>query len=195
MSDNLNLDFIPLVDGESEVTLDGNRCPLDATSMDVAGRSEGLTRRDFLKAGIGALGILAALEVGGASLLFLQSKSVKGSYGKIITAGPVENFPQGSVTEFADARFFLVRSQEGGFLALHNRCPHLGCSVIWDSDENQFLCPCHASKFDIHGDYEAPPVPRPLDIFAVQIEEGVVKVDTSTLQKRLRVSLEQLVYV
>ena len=65
----------------------------------------------------------------------------------------------------------------GGFLALARRCTHLGCTVPWVEDEDRFVCPCHASAFDITGDVLSPPAPRPLDIFAVRIENDIVKVD------------------
>ncbi|MGB3308149.1 MAG: Rieske 2Fe-2S domain-containing protein [Nodosilinea sp.] len=30
-------------------------------------------------------------------------------------------------------------------------CPHRGCAVIWQADQNRFACPCHGSKFDAQG--------------------------------------------
>ncbi len=32
------------------------------------------------------------------------------------------------------------------------KCSHLGCSIVWDEKVNEFICPCHSSKFDITGD-------------------------------------------
>lgn len=156
--------------------------------------SQELTRRNFLRIGIGALGILSALEVAGASILYLRSRGLAGKYGGVVTAGPVESFPPGSVAEFPDGRFFLIRSQDGGFLAVYNRCPHLGCVVHWEAQENRFLCPCHASSFDLYGNFESPPVSRPLDAFPVRIQDANVRVDTTKLQRRSSVDREQLTY-
>lgn len=158
------------------------------------GEGGGVSRRSFLKVGMGALASLALLEMGGAGFLFLRARSLEGEYGGLITAGEVESFPLGSVTEFADAHFFLIRSPEGGFLAVHNRCPHLGCTVNWVEAENQFLCPCHAASFDFFGDYEGPPVPRPLDVFRVEFEETVVLVNTAEPARREKYGAEQLAY-
>lgn len=153
------------------------------------------SRRNFLKMGIGALSALAVLEVGGASVLFLQSRSLEGEFGSVVTAGSVDSFLPGSVTEFPDAGFFLIRSHDGGFLAVSRRCPHLGCTVDWVPEKKRFFCPCHASTFDFYGNYENPPVPRPLDAFTVRIEEATVKVDTSQPQRRECFAPEQLAYV
>ena len=153
-----------------------------------------VSRRDFLKLGIGTLSALAILEVGGASLLFMQPRALEGEFGGTVNAGPADSFPAGSVVEFPDGRFFLIRSHEGGFLAVYQRCTHLGCSVTWEADKARFFCPCHASSFDIHGDVENPPAPRALDTFSVTIVDGEVLVDTGQMQSRDAFTPEQLVY-
>jgi len=153
-----------------------------------------ISRRSFMKTGLGVLSAVAVLEVGGAGLMFLRSRSLEGEFGGVIAAGPVDRFPPASVTEFTEARFFLIRSQDGGFLATHIRCPHLGCTVNWKSGENRFLCPCHASHFDFYGNFEKAPVSRALDTFSVQIKDGQVTVNTAILQQRDRFTPEQLVY-
>ena len=156
--------------------------------------SQELSRRNFLKLGVGVLGMIATLEAGAAGMLFLQSRSQEEESGGPVTTGSADSFPLGSVIEFPADRFFLVRSHDGGFLAVHNRCPHLGCTVYWESEKNHFVCPCHASSFDFYGDFDSPPVPRALDTFPVQIEDTMVKVDTSRLQQRECFMPEQLVY-
>lgn len=157
-----------------------------------AEEGESLTRRDFLRLGMAMLGTIAALEAGTAGLLYFRSHSMQGKFGSLVTAGFVDDFQPGSVTEFAEARFFLIRVENGGFLAVHSRCPHLGCTVQWLEESQQFLCPCHASKFDMHGDYGSPPVARPLDTFAITIKDGQVIVDTTQLTQRTAYSPDQL---
>lgn len=113
--------------------------------------------------------------------------------GAVIVAGPVERFEPGTVTAFQQGRFYLARLADGGFLALNRECTHLGCTVPWVADEGRFVCPCHASAFDIMGQVLSPPAPRPLDLFAVRIENDIVKVDISRPIKRQTFSELQVV--
>jgi len=173
--------------------MEGAICLLpDADRSD--GDQEGLSRRSFIKVGMGALASLALIEVGGAGFLFLRARSLEGEFGGLITAGPVDSFPNGSVTEFADGHFFLIRSPDGGFLAVHNRCTHLGCTVNWVEADNVFICPCHAASFDFFGNLSGPPVPRPLDTFQVEFDEKVVQVDTAMPKRREMYEAGQLAY-
>jgi len=111
----------------------------------------------------------------------------------VIVAGPVDRFQPGSVTAFPEGRFYLARLVDGGFLALHRECTHLGCTVPWVDAEDRFVCPCHASSFDITGNVLSPPAPRPLDIFPVRIENAIVKVDISRIIKRQSYASSQVV--
>jgi cytochrome b6-f complex iron-sulfur subunit len=101
-----------------------------------------------------------------------------------IVAGQVEDFARESVTAFPAGRFYLARLADGGFIAMDRKCPHLGCTVPWDDVKKRFVCPCHGSTFDIRGEVESPPAPRPLDLFAVRIENGLVKVDLGQRTER-----------
>jgi len=151
-----------------------------------------LTRRSFLKFGLGTLATLAAIESGAIGLMYLKSRGEEAGTGGVVSAGNVEKFLRGSVTEFEQAGFYLICTDEGELLAVNSRCPHLGCSVSWQSERNQFVCPCHASSFDKFGDFESPPVPRPLDIYEVIIEDSNVLVDTSQPIRREKFESSQL---
>ncbi len=153
-----------------------------------------VSRRDFLKIAWGAAGVLAAAEAGGVVLSFFSPRIVEGEFGGIIEAGAVESFPPGSVTPFTQGRFYLVRMPDGGFVALYRKCTHLGCAVPWNPAEGRFICPCHASAFEMDGEVINAPAPRPLDRFAITIENGIVKVDTGTPIQRDHTSAVDFVY-
>jgi cytochrome b6-f complex iron-sulfur subunit len=156
--------------------------------------SSTVSRRDFLKISWGAAGVAVALESGMIGFQFFAPRAVEGEFGGIFAVGNVEEFPAGSVTPVPAGRFYLVRMEDGGFLALYRKCTHLGCAVPWDQAEGRFVCPCHASSFAMEGDVLNPPAPRPLDRFAVSLTDGIVAVDTSRSIQRDRPSTDDLVY-
>ena len=153
-----------------------------------------VSRRDFLKLAWGVAGAIALAEGGLIAYEFLAPKAVKGEFGGIFTVGRVEDFPPGSVTPVTAGRFYLVRQEDGGFVALYRKCTHLGCAVPWDQAQGRFICPCHASAFEADGDVINPPAPRPLDRFPVTIENGEIKVDTGQAIQRDHASPDDAVY-
>lgn len=135
------------------------------------------------------------MEAGWIAASFVGSRRRQPSTGEgtgVQVAGPVERFDLGSVTAFRDGHFYLVRLDDGGFLALHRKCTHLGCTVPWIEDEQRFTCPCHASAFDMRGDVLSAPAVRALELFAVNIDNGVVKVDTNKLVRRASFESQQV---
>ena len=142
-------------------------------------------RRSFLRFAWLGVGIAALGEAAWIVISFLRPRrAATRNASSLIVAGPQDAFAPGSVTAFPAGKFYLVRLADGGFLALHRQCTHLGCSVPWDEASGRFACPCHASAFDLRGDVLAPPAPRPLDLFAVRIENGIVKVDVAAPIRR-----------
>jgi cytochrome b6-f complex iron-sulfur subunit len=153
-----------------------------------------LNRRDFLKLAWGALGAVALAEGGWMAYRFLSPKVVEGEFGGVFIVGNVEDFPPDSVTPVNAGRFYLVRLDDGGFLALYRKCTHLGCAVPWDQAQGKFVCPCHASEFEPDGSLLNPPAPRPLDRFPITIENGAISVDTGTAIQRDRARSDDIVY-
>lgn len=154
------------------------------------------SRRKLLGRVMRVLGGVALLQAGWVAISALapRRREAEPQDGPgVIIAGPVDRFEPGTVTAFAEGRFYLTRLEDGGFLALHRKCTHLGCSVPWDADEQRFACPCHASAFDIRGDVVNAPAPRALDLFPVSIREGVVVVDTGRVVRRQAFDPDQVV--
>lgn len=153
------------------------------------------SRRSFLARLWLLLGLVGLAELIWVTVSFLRPRKPKAEIEteNTMIAGPVDRFEPGSVTAFPGGKFYLVRLEGGGFLALSRECTHLGCTVPWVPDENRFVCPCHASVFDISGDVVNPPAPRALDLFPVQIENNVVIVDVSAASKRKRFEAGQVV--
>lgn len=148
-------------------------------------QSEGkFNRRHFL--GIAWLLSLGALFTQGAVALFkfLQPRVQKGSFGGLVVAGKVDEFPPGSITHNASGQFYISHLPDEGLLAMWHRCTHLGCTVPWREEQDQFNCPCHSSLFNKKGEVTGGPAPRPLDLFPVEIVDGEVLVDTGKPTER-----------
>ena len=155
------------------------------------------SRRSFLFIFWIGLGIVAFIEFIGVVTAFLlprKKKAKAGDFGAVIDAGPVDGFAKESVTAFIRGKFYLCRLQDGGFLAVSRKCTHLGCTVPWLDKEKKFVCPCHASAFDITGEVISPPAPRALDIYHISIENSIVKVNTGKRIKRSDFRTDQVVY-
>lgn len=151
-------------------------------------------RRAFLERASRGLGLLASAELAWAAARFLAASPAAPSPATgVVEAGPVEAFPPGSVTPFPSGSFYLVRLEDGGFLALASRCTHLGCAVAWDAARGRFACPCHGSTFDLRGDVAAAPAPRPLDLLEVSVNGGRVRVDARRALRRQAFDAGQVV--
>jgi len=154
----------------------------EATPAAMAG--DGQPRRRFVVRLWSILGVAALGELAWVTGSFLRPRGRDAASSGLFVAGPADRFEPGSVTAFPTGHFYLVRLADGGFLALHRECTHLGCTVPWDATQRRFACPCHASAFDITGQVLNAPAPRPLDFYPVRVENGVVRVDTRQRRQR-----------
>lgn len=170
---------------------------ITTTENNTSGKNISSSRRSLLANLWLLLGFVALAELIGVVLAFFKPNREKlnvANQDAIIIGGPVDSFLPGTVTAFVRGRFYLVRLADGGFLALSRTCTHLGCTVPWVAKENKFICPCHASQFDITGEVINPPAPRALDIYQVSVENNIVRIDTSDRQKRSQFEAGQITY-
>ena len=162
-------------------------------------RTHGPTRREFLRASLAVAGVGFGASAGGASLALLWPNLGKG-FGALVDVGPVAEVTasvngSGGTWAAPQARAYLVSydpadDPEGDyaeltagapFMALYQRCVHLGCRVPWCTSSTRFECPCHQSRYNRWGEYQKGPAPRGLDRFAVAVVDGRVIVDTRTI--------------
>jgi menaquinol-cytochrome c reductase iron-sulfur subunit len=64
----------------------------------------------------------------------------------------------------------------GEFIAISNRCMHLGCPVRFVPASARFICPCHGGVYDFTGSVSGGPPVRPLDRFYTRVRDGQVEV-------------------
>ncbi len=65
------------------------------------------------------------------------------------------------------------------FVALSSTCPHLGCQVRWEPQNNRFFCPCHNGVFDPTGVATGGPpgeAGQSLARYPLKIENGLLHI-------------------
>ncbi len=165
----------------------------------------GVTRRQVLNRGI-VTGMLLSISGFSGAMLAMLWPSLSGGFGAKIRAGSVDEV-LGQIAQTkepyynAAGRFYLnpypkeavdaargvaayaavVDGYEDGFVALYQKCVHLGCRVPWCKTSQWFECPCHGSQYNRVGEKKGGPAPRGLDRFKVSVEGGAVVVDTGLI--------------
>ncbi len=83
-------------------------------------------------------------------------------------------------SQLADEWF--TRDRDGSYwLALYQRCTHLGTTVAFRDECLSFKCPSHGAHFHCDGEYLDGPAPRNMDRFPLSFNNEHVLVDTSQL--------------
>jgi cytochrome b6-f complex iron-sulfur subunit len=157
-------------------------------------RNKRFSRREFL--GVGLVVSLTTLfgQAGIALFEFFKPRFEPGAFGGIVTAGQVDEFEPGTVSHILGGRCYISRMEDGGFLALWQRCTHLGCTIPWREEEGQFNCPCHSSLFDPVGEVLSGPAPRPMDLFPIEIIGDEILVNTGDPLQRKSFESSQVTY-
>ena len=62
------------------------------------------------------------------------------------------------------------------YVAISNRCMHVGCPIRYVQASQRFICPCHGGIYDFQGIVIGGPPVRPLDRFRTRVRDGVVEV-------------------
>jgi menaquinol-cytochrome c reductase iron-sulfur subunit len=71
---------------------------------------------------------------------------------------------------------YVNRTADGKFDVLSAICPHLGCSLSWQEDQNEFVCPCHGGRFAPNGKHVSGPPPRAMDDLRTRVNGGKLQV-------------------
>jgi len=62
-----------------------------------------------------------------------------------------------------------VYDRDTPYIAISDRCVHLGCPVRWVDASERFVCPCHGGVYDLLGERVSGPPVRPLDRFYTRV--------------------------
>jgi cytochrome b6-f complex iron-sulfur subunit len=136
-------------------------------------------RRTFLTALFCWVGLGAALAATGAVVLRYLIPPDTGPRRRRVYVGGSEELDPKHPLLISDlqGRPIAVFGPASNPVALSLTCTHLGCGVRWQEEEQTFLCPCHAGRFNAAGTVLSGPPPAPLTRYATAVEQGAVYVD------------------
>ena len=149
---------------------------------------QAIKRRTLLKSIIAAIGTAIAAAVGIPAIAYIVSPALNKQTEKWIPVGSVRKVEVGVPTLFkakivhkqgwektvSNETMYVLTDDGQHFVVMSNVCTHLGCRVHWDSEKQEFICPCHGGIFDKQGNVVAGPPPRPLERFQSKVENGKI---------------------
>jgi cytochrome b6-f complex iron-sulfur subunit len=90
-------------------------------------------------------------------------------------------------TDQIDSEWWVQDTDGSYWIALYQKCVHLGCKVPYRDDCDSFKCPCHGSHYNVDGEYLDGPAPRSLDRFKLVIgSDGSLTVQTGQLNQHVQ---------
>jgi menaquinol-cytochrome c reductase iron-sulfur subunit len=146
------------------------------------------TRRSFF----GALVGVGAVFVGGLLSVPLIRFAI---FPLIRRTTELKSAPVGAVSEFAlltepamrtirieqvdgwrktisEKVVYITKDAQNQVRVLTSVCPHLGCTVPWNKDKKQFVCPCHGAIFTKDGSMVSGPSLRGMDALETSVQDG-----------------------
>jgi cytochrome b6-f complex iron-sulfur subunit len=161
-----------------------------------APRKSKVSRRSFLRNAWLAAGGAALAGFGAGTVYFLWPNLSEG-FGAKITAGTKAELDAAITSDgyfySPEGRFYVVPYAGNGadsiykgvaadgYMALYQRCVHLGCRVPYCATSKWWECPCHGSQYNRAGEYKLGPAPRGLDRFQATMDGDKLVVDTATV--------------
>lgn len=147
-----------------------------------------ISRRDFMKGTIFAIGGLIGAAVGIPAIEYIVGPALRKNVQNWIQLGAISKVELNSPTLFKasiqnqtgwivseeEISVYVLTEDGQTFTAMSNVCTHLGCRVRWIPNEGQFACPCHNGVFGKDGSVVAGPPPRPLDRYETKVENGIL---------------------
>ena len=67
---------------------------------------------------------------------------------------------------------YVSKDSQGRLCVLSSICPHLGCTVPWNKEKSQFICPCHGAVYAPDGSRISGPSLRGMDALETSVHDG-----------------------
>ena len=147
---------------------------------------ESMTRRTALNIGVQAVGGIAGAAIVLPAVGFSLAPIFDNPEETWEGVGPLDQFKPDSyrqavitqvdgVGEIGKTTVYIRKGNPtfdedpNEYIAISNRCAHLGCPVRFISASSVFICPCHGGVYDFEGKVIGGPPVRPLDRFQTRV--------------------------
>jgi len=139
-----------------------------------------MNRKSFLKTTALAL---AGIAIG--PVAFIESCAKSGSSPQ----GPTVNFtldlssavnaPLNNISGYVYSNGVIVTrisTADLGFVALAQTCTHQECTIAYDPNTLNFVCPCHGGTYDLNGNVTGGPPPAPVKTYAITRNNNILTI-------------------
>lgn len=75
---------------------------------------------------------------------------------------------QGAVVTTSEGKVGVYKTEEEEIRQVDIVCPHMGCQLSWNPDEQSWDCPCHGSRFDVEGNLLDDPAQEGIQCSGIQ---------------------------
>ncbi len=91
----------------------------------------------------------------------------------INSSSPLAKTNSAALVQFQNGSLLVDRPGDNSFNALSSTCTHQGCTITdFDSSVQQFICPCHGSRFSVTGQVTQGPAGAPLPKYQTQFSNN-----------------------
>jgi cytochrome b6-f complex iron-sulfur subunit len=106
--------------------------------------------------------------------------------GSVVTGGvtvatggssPLAAVGSAALVQSSAGNFLVSRSSATSFVALTAVCTHQGCTVS-DFENQNYVCPCHGSRYSLNGSVVQGPAPSSLRQFTTDFANDVLTIHT-----------------
>jgi Rieske Fe-S protein len=152
--------------------------PEQETSVEVV--QADASRRRFLQSAAGVAGGLAlGLQVALADETAAQPKA---SPAEVVVPIPEKVFAKvggADIVETANDKIIVVRTGAASIAACSAVCTHRGCTVGYEADSQELVCPCHGARYSLDGKVKQGPARKALKPYNARMLLGLSEKPTA----------------
>ena len=122
--------------------------------------------------------------IGPSSYQVMPTVSGNLSGGNVVvsvdSSSPLSKTGNAALVNYSGGSVLVDHPTNNVYNALSSICTHQSCQITgFDSGNNQFICPCHGSRFDINGKVIQGPAGSPLTKYQTQLNGAQLTIKVS----------------